>query len=167
MSGKKTNNGGTYDFKRNKLNPLEADVIILDEVSMVDIFLFSHFLDAVRFGCRVILVGDPDQLPAVDAGNVLGDIIASEIVPVVKLTEIFRQSGESLIVTNAHAVIEGREPVLDAKDNDFFFMSRENPVFAAQTVAQLCSERLPRAYGYSLLKIFRCFVLQEKVTVVQ
>ncbi|MBR5234451.1 MAG: ATP-dependent RecD-like DNA helicase [Clostridia bacterium] len=141
--------GKKLDFKRNKLNPLEADVIILDEVSMVDIFLFSHFLDAVRFGCRVILVGDPDQLPAVDAGNVLGDIIASEIVPVVKLTEIFRQSGESLIVTNAHAVIEGREPVLDAKDNDFFFMSRENPVFAAQTVAQLCAERLPRAYGYS------------------
>lgn len=144
--------GRKLDFKRNKLNPLEADVIILDEVSMVDIFLFSHFLDAVRFGCRVILVGDPDQLPAVDAGNVLGDIIASGKVPVVRLTEIFRQSGESLIVTNAHAVIDGREPVLDAKDNDFFFMNRENPVTAAQTVSQLCSERLPRAYGYSPLE---------------
>lgn len=144
--------GRKLDFKRNKLNPLEADVIILDEVSMVDIFLFSHFLDAVRFGCRVILVGDPDQLPAVDAGNVLGDIIASRKVPVVRLTEIFRQSGESLIVTNAHAVIDGREPVLDVKDNDFFFMNRDNPILAAQTVSQLCSERLPRAYGYSHLE---------------
>ena len=141
--------GRKPDFKRNKLNPLEADVIILDEVSMVDVFLFSHFLDAVRFGCRVILVGDPDQLPAVDAGNVLGDIIASEMVPVVRLTEIFRQAKESLIVTNAHDVIEGRQPVLDAKDNDFFFLNRDNPVIAARTVTQLCSERLPKAYNYS------------------
>ena len=141
--------GRKLDFKRNKVNPLEADVIILDEVSMVDIFLFSHFLDAVRFGCRVILVGDPDQLPAVDAGNVLGDIIGSGMIPVVKLTEIFRQAKESLIVTNAHDVIEGREPVLDAKDNDFFFMSRENPVVAASTISDLCAERLPKAYKYS------------------
>lgn len=141
--------GKKLDFKRNKLNPLEADVIILDEVSMVDIFLFSHFLDAVRFGCRVILVGDPDQLPAVDAGNVLGDIIASKRVPVVRLTEIFRQAKESLIVTNAHDVIEGKMPVLDAKDNDFFFMQRENSLITAKTVAELCSERLPKAYNFS------------------
>lgn len=141
--------GRKLDFKRNKLNPLEADVIILDEVSMVDVFLFSHFLDAVRFGCRVILVGDPDQLPAVDAGNVLGDIIGSEIVPVVRLTEIFRQAKESLIVTNAHDVIEGKQPVLDAKDNDFFFMQRDNPIIAAKTVADLCCERLPNAYKFS------------------
>lgn len=143
--------GKKPDFKRNKLNPLDADVIILDEVSMVDIFLFSHFLDAVRFGCRVILVGDPDQLPAVDAGNVLGDIIASEKIPVVRLTEIFRQAKESLIVTNAHDVIEGRQPVLDATDNDFFFMRRDNPLVAARTVSELCSERLPKAYNYSPL----------------
>ncbi len=141
--------GRKLDFKKNRLDPLEADVIILDEVSMVDIFLFSHFLDAVRFGCRVILVGDPDQLPAVDAGNVLGDIISSGIVPVVKLTEIFRQAKESLIVTNAHDVIEGRKPVLDAKDNDFFFMNRDNPIIAARTVSELCSERLPNAYNFS------------------
>ena len=141
--------GRKPDFKRNKLNPLEADVIILDEVSMIDIFLFSQFLDAVRFGCRVILVGDPNQLPAVDAGNVLGDIISSGIVPVVELTEIFRQAKESLIVTNAHAVIEGRQPVLDAKDNDFFFMLRDNPLTASKTTAELCCERLPRAYGFS------------------
>ena len=128
---------------------MKPDVIILDEVSMIDIFLFSQFLDAVRFGCRVILVGDPNQLPAVDAGNVLGDIISSGIVPVVELTEIFRQAKESLIVTNAHAVIEGRQPVLDAKDNDFFFMLRDNPLTASKTTAELCCERLPRAYGFS------------------
>ncbi len=141
--------GRNLEFKKNMLDPLEADVIILDEVSMVDVFLFSHFLEAVRFGCRVILVGDPDQLPAVDAGNVLGDIIASGTVPVVKLTEIFRQAKESLIVTNAHDVIEGRQPVLDAKDNDFFFMLRENPIIASKTVSDLCSERLPNAYNFS------------------
>ncbi len=141
--------GRKLEFKKNMLDPLEADVIILDEVSMVDVFLFSHFLEAVRFGCRVILVGDPDQLPAVDAGNVLGDIIASETVPVVKLTEIFRQAKESLIVTNAHDVIEGRQPVLNSKDNDFFFMLRENPILASKTVSELCSERLPNAYNFS------------------
>ncbi len=143
--------GDKATFKRNAQNPLSADVIILDEVSMVDIFLFSKFLDAVRFGCRVILVGDSDQLPAVGAGNVLGDIIASGVVPVVRLTEIFRQAQESLIVTNAHSVIEGNMPVIDSHDNDFFFMSRENPLAAAKTVAQLCIERLPKAYGYSPL----------------
>ncbi len=141
--------GDKPNFKRNMQNPLDADVIILDEVSMVDIFLFSHFLEAVKFGCRVILVGDSDQLPAVGAGNVLGDIIASGVVPVVRLTEIFRQARESLIVTNAHDVIEGREPVLDAKDNDFFFMRRDDPTAASNTVSELCCKRLPKAYGYS------------------
>ncbi len=137
------------EFKRNQSNPLSADVIILDEVSMVDSFLFSSFLDAVRFGCKIILVGDSEQLPAVGAGNVLGDIISSGIVPFVTLTEIFRQAQSSLIVTNAHDIIDGKMPVLDSHDNDFFFMQRENPVTAAKTVEQLCSERLPNAYGYS------------------
>lgn len=141
--------GDKVTFKRDHLNPLEADVIILDEVSMVDVQLFAHFLDAVRFGCRLILVGDSDQLPAVGAGNVLGDIIASDAVPVVRLTEIFRQAKESLIVTNAHDVIEGKMPVLDSHNNDFFFLQRENPLSASETVAGLCTERLPKAYGYS------------------
>lgn len=143
--------GDKADFKRNQTNPLSADVIILDEVSMVDVFLFSHFLDAVRFGCRIILVGDSDQLPAVGAGNVLGDIIASDAVPVVTLTEIFRQAQESLIVTNAHDVIDGKMPVLDSHDNDFFFLRRDDPILASKTVAQLCVERLPKAYDYSPL----------------
>lgn len=141
--------GNKASFRRNMQNPLEADVIILDEVSMVDVFLFSAFLAAVRFGCRLILVGDSDQLPAVGAGNVLSDIIASGKVPVVTLTEIFRQAKESLIVTNAHSVIAGEKPVLDSRTNDFFFMNRENPLAAAKTVADLCVERLPKAYGYS------------------
>ncbi len=136
-------------FKRNIQNPLDADVIILDEVSMVDVFLFSSFLDAVRFGCRVILVGDSDQLPAVGAGNVLGDIISSGKVPVVTLTEIFRQAKQSLIVTNAHAVMDGQEIELDSHNNDFFFMQRDNPLSAADTVEELCSLRLPKAYGFS------------------
>lgn len=143
--------GDKAEFKRNQTNPLSADVIILDEVSMVDVFLFSHFLDAVRFGCRIILVGDSDQLPAVGAGNVLGDIIGSDVVPVVTLTEIFRQAQESLIVTNAHDVIGGKMPVIDSHDNDFFFLNRADPIIAAKTVAQLCVERLPKAYDYSPL----------------
>lgn len=136
-------------FKRNITNPLGADVIILDEVSMVDVTLFSSFLDAVRFGCRLIMVGDSDQLPAVGAGNVLLDIINSGAVEVVRLDEIFRQAQQSLIVMNAHAVIEGREPQLDDKQSDFFFMERPVAGACAMTVAQLCTQRLPKAYGYS------------------
>lgn len=136
-------------FKRNITNPLGADVIILDEVSMVDVTLFSSFLDAVRFGCRLIMVGDSDQLPAVGAGNVLLDIINSKAVEVVRLNEIFRQAQQSLIVMNAHAVIEGREPQLDEKQSDFFFMERPAAQTCALTVAQLCTQRLPKAYGYS------------------
>ncbi|MCD7774649.1 MAG: ATP-dependent RecD-like DNA helicase [Clostridiales bacterium] len=143
--------GDNPTFKRNVQNPLEADVIILDEVSMVDIFLFSNLLNAVRFGSRVILVGDSDQLPAVGAGNVLSDIIDSGIVPVVRLTEVFRQAKQSLIVTNAHGVIEGGEIILDSHDNDFFFMQRESPLNAAETVETLCAKRLPKAYGYSAI----------------
>lgn len=136
-------------FKRNSQNPLEADVIILDEISMVDSFLFASFLDAVRFGCKIILVGDSDQLPAVGAGNVLGDLIACERVPTVRLTEIFRQAQQSLIVTNSHDVIDGKMPRLDETKNDFFFLNREHSLDASKTVAQLCSKRLPSAYGYS------------------
>ncbi len=136
-------------FKRNISNPLGADVIILDEVSMVDVTLFSSFLDAVRFGCRLIMVGDSDQLPAVGAGNVLLDIINSGTVEVVRLNEIFRQARQSLIVMNAHAVISGEEPVLDDKTSDFFFMERPASTLCARTVAELCTKRLPDAYGYS------------------
>lgn len=138
-------------FRRNAQNPLNAGAIIIDEMSMVDTELFASLLDAVPMSCRIILVGDSDQLPSVGPGNVLGDLIASETMPVVCLTEIFRQSQKSLIVMNAHSIISGKMPVLNVKDNDFFFMNRENPVVCASTVSQLVANRLPEAYGFSPL----------------
>lgn len=135
-------------FRRNAENPLSAGAIIVDEMSMVDTELFSSLLDAVPMSCRIILVGDSDQLPSVGPGNVLSDLIASGMMPVVCLTEIFRQSRQSLIVMNAHSIIAGKNPVLNKTDSDFFFMNRENPVVCASTVAQLVSKRLPDAYGF-------------------
>lgn len=136
-------------FKRDMQNPLTCDVVILDELSMVDVYLFSSLLNALQFGCRVILVGDSDQLPPVGAGNVLLDLIKSQTIPTVCLTEIFRQARESLIVMNAHEIIAGTQPELHKRDGDFFFMERPNPVHAAKTLVELCTERLPSAYGYS------------------
>lgn len=118
---------------------------------MVDITLFSSFLDALPIGCRLIMVGDSDQLPPVGAGNVLHDMIASGIVPVVELTEVFRQSMESLIIENAHRIVKGEPPKLDVRSKDFFFMPTDSPFVAAKTVSDLCSVRLPRAYGFSPL----------------
>ncbi|MCH5199271.1 MAG: ATP-dependent RecD-like DNA helicase, partial [Oscillospiraceae bacterium] len=136
-------------FRRNASNPLRAGAVIVDEVSMVDVELMASLLDAIPLGCRVVLVGDSDQLPSVGPGNVLGDIIASGVMPVVCLTEIFRQAQKSLIVTNAHRIIAGEPPVLDRADNDFFFMKRENQLSVSSTVTDLISRRLPDAYGFS------------------
>lgn len=140
--------GERKTFARNITNPIEADALIVDELSMVDIYLFSALLEALPLGCRLVLVGDSDQLPPVGAGNVLHDIIKSGLLPVVELKEVFRQAMESLIVTNAHKIVKGEMPILNSVDSDFFYMERRNPVSAAQTVAQLCAERLPKAYGY-------------------
>ena len=136
-------------FKRGLRNPLECEALILDELSMVDIHLFASLLQALPFGCRLILVGDADQLPPVGAGNVLADLIASELLPTVCLTEVFRQAMGSLIVTNAHRIVRGEMPVLDRKDGDFFLLERPNPYHAARTVVQLVAARLPQAYGLS------------------
>lgn len=136
-------------FRRNLQNPLDADVVIIDELSMVDISLFSSLLDAIPFGCRLVLVGDADQLPPVGAGNVLHDLINSSLIPVVRLNEVFRQAKQSLIVTNAHRIIGGEMPKIDANDSDFFFMERKVSTHASRTVAELCSKRLPEAYGLS------------------
>ena len=114
---------------------------------MIDCVLFASLLRAVKPGARVILIGDADQLPSVGAGNVLWDIIDSERFSTVRLTEIFRQAQKSLIVTNAHAINEGKMPVLDRKDNDFFFLPRESDAAVAQTIADLYQNRLPKAYG--------------------
>ncbi len=136
-------------FRRNLRNPLECEALILDELSMVDISLFASLLQALPFGCRLIMVGDSDQLPPVGAGNVLSDLIASGLLPVVELHEVFRQAMGSLIVTNAHRIVAGEMPVLDRKDGDFFLMERPNPYAAAKTVAELYAKRLPDAYKYS------------------
>lgn len=136
-------------FQRNKRNPLSAGAVIIDELSMVDIVLFASLLDALPIGCRLVMVGDSDQLPPVGAGNVLHDMINSKALPVVELKEVFRQAMESLIVTNAHKIVKGEFPEITRTDKDFFFMERNAPFMAAKTVTELCSERLPKAYGYS------------------
>ena len=135
-------------FARNFEHPLEADAVIVDELSMVDVQLFWGLLDALPLGCRLIMVGDSDQLPPVGAGNVLQDIIASGLLPVVALTQVFRQAMESLIVTNAHRIVGGEYPILDEKDKDFFFLQRDNVFSAADTLVDLYTNRLPKAYGY-------------------
>lgn len=138
-------------FSRNARNPLEANAVILDELSMVDITLFSSFLEALPIGCRLIMVGDSDQLPPVGAGNVLHDLISSGEIPVVELKEVFRQAMKSLIVENAHRIVKGDAPILNVSDKDFFFIQNESPFLAAKTVTDLCTARLPKAYGYSPL----------------
>lgn len=139
--------GNTHIFSRDEENPLDSDVLILDEASMVDTSLMASFLRAVKPGGRIILSGDSDQLPSVGAGNVLRDIIDSEIVPTVKLTDIFRQSEQSLIIVNAHEINNGRMPELADRTRDFFFMRRLNPKDAADTIVELYKRRLPDKYS--------------------
>ncbi len=134
-------------FNRNEDNLLEEDVIIIDESSMIDIILMSSLLHAIKPGCRLILIGDSDQLPSVGAGNVLRDIISSERFNTVRLNEIFRQAETSLIITNAHEINMGELPELDSKNSDFFFISREKDNDIADTVVDLYKQRLPKSYG--------------------
>lgn len=138
---------GKVVFGRDEKNLLDENVIIVDESSMIDNALMCALLKAIKPGARLILIGDADQLPSVGAGNVLADLIASERFSTVRLTEIFRQAGESLIITNAHAVNSGRMPDLSVKNNDFFFLPRSSDAEIAYTVADLCRNRLPKAYG--------------------
>ena len=137
-------------FERNEKNPLDADAVVVDEMSMVDALLFESLLRATKTGCRLILVGDTDQLPAVGAGCVLQDLIASETIPVVQLTQVFRQALESRIIYNAHRIVKGETMELDNK-GDCFFMSRSSAAEVTQTVVDLCCQRLPAAYGYTHL----------------
>lgn len=131
-------------FERNEENPIEADIIIIDETSMVDIVLMNSLLKAVALGTRLILAGDADQLPSVGAGNVLNDIIKSGCIKTVKLDEIFRQAEESAIITNAHRINNGLYPVINEKGKDFFFMRRNSVESVVDTVIQLASKRLPK-----------------------
>ena len=133
-------------FARNESNPLEADAVIVDEMSMVDIQLFYALLRAISHGTSLILVGDADQLPSVGPGNVLRDIIKSDGVYTIRLTEIFRQARESMIVMNAHRINNGKFPILNQKDKDFFLLNRNSPEKIIETIIELCTVRLPRAY---------------------
>ncbi len=134
-------------FRKNENDLLDEDIIIIDEASMIDMYLMNSLLKAIKPGARLMLIGDADQLPSVGAGNVLNDIIESERFCVVKLAEIFRQAEKSLIVTNSHRINNGELPVLNSKDNDFFFVRRDTDRSIAQTVVDLCKNRLPRTYG--------------------
>ncbi|MCL2773915.1 MAG: ATP-dependent RecD-like DNA helicase [Oscillospiraceae bacterium] len=134
-------------FNRNEEDPLDFDIVIIDETSMLDIFLLKSLLKAISLGTKLVFIGDADQLPSVGPGNVLCDMIRSNIFSVVRLDRIFRQSEESLIITNAHNINAGIMPDLTSKNNDFFFMRRQTPAAIAQTVVDLCKNRLPAKYG--------------------
>ena len=140
-------------FYRDEAEPLKADAVIVDETSMVDLMLMYSLLRALRPGCRLVLVGDPDQLPSVGAGNVFSDILRSEVVRTIRLTEIFRQAQESLIVMNAHAINRGETPELGIRDRDFFFLPRRSGEELAQTVMELCATRLPNRMGIAPTEI--------------
>jgi len=140
--------GDDTSFARNQENPIEGDCIIVDETSMVDLMLMRSLLRAIEPGTRLLLVGDADQLPSVGAGNVLGDILQSGVVPHVRLTDIFRQSETSRIVVNAHRINQGQMPLLNGKGTDFFFERKEGFLPAAQTIVQLVTSRLPGFLGY-------------------
>ncbi len=142
----------TAHFKRNENELLDEDIIIIDEASMIDMQLMNSLLKAIKPGARLMLIGDTDQLPSVGAGNVLNDIIASERYATVKLTEVFRQASESLIIRNAHAINHGVMPNLNIKDNDFFFLARSNDDAIAHTVIDLYKNRLPRTYGEGIME---------------
>lgn len=134
-------------FFRNGQNPLEQDVVIVDEVSMIDVFLFQSLVDACRPGTRLVLIGDSDQLPSVGAGDVLHDILQSEKYAVCRLERIFRQAQVSTIVRNAHRINAGQYPQRSDKQGDFFHMERAFPQEALDTVLELCAKRLPKTYG--------------------
>lgn len=140
-------------FTKNKDNPIRADVIILDEVSMIDIILMNHLLKAVTDNTFLILIGDIDQLPSVGPGNILKDMIDSEVIPVIRLTHIYRQKEKSLIVVNAHLVNQGKYPVLKGKqERDFYFLKEDNPGKAAEKIIKLCTTRLPYTYRFNPIR---------------
>jgi len=138
-------------FQKNEMNPLECDLLVVDEASMIDTLLMYHLLKAVPFSATLILVGDVHQLPSVGAGSVLKDIIESNIAPVVKLNEIFRQARESRIIINAHRINQGVLPSLDDGAGDFFFIEREDPEEVLKVIVDLARNRIPRRFGFDPL----------------
>lgn len=139
---------GRLTFAHHESNPLRVDAVIVDETSMVDITLMSALLSALREDCRLVLVGDPDQLPSVGAGNLLSDLLRSCRVPKVQLTEVFRQAAESAIIRSAHQVNRGVVPVLkNDSTQDVFFLRRPDPIAAEETIVELVGKRLPEKMG--------------------
>lgn len=156
--------GEEQRFSKNETNPLTADYIIVDEMSMVDLQLFDALLKAMKRGSGIIMAGDADQLPSVGAGNVLHDIIAAQVIPVFRLSQVFRQAEESLIVVNAHKINDGEMPSLHNNNSDFFFMHRFDHESSAQTIIDLVEERLPKAYGYDALSDIQILSPSKKGT---
>lgn len=138
---------GAMCFFHDEEAPLKADAMVVDETSMVDLPLMQSLLLALPPRCRLVLVGDPDQLPSVGPGNVFSDLIRSGIIPTVRLTEIFRQARESLIVMNAHAINQGQLPELTCRNRDFFFLKRRTAEAVTETIQSLCAQRLPNHMG--------------------
>lgn len=153
ISGVPEEESAGYHFERNMENPLEADVIIIDEMSMVDLFLMHALLSAVSVGTRLIMVGDVNQLPSVGPGSVLRDIIHSECFPVVRLNKIFRQASESDIVVNAHKINEGQHVVLDNKSRDFFFLKRDDANVIISVMLTLVMKKMPKYVDAGMLDI--------------
>ena len=143
----KSEDGDRAGFRRNEIDLLDENVVIVDESSMIDNILMCALLKAIKPGARIILIGDSDQLPSVGAGNVLSDLIECGRFATVRLDEIFRQAEQSLIITNAHRINRGEMPVLNVKNNDFFFLPRQSDADIAATVTDLYKNRLPRTYG--------------------
>ena len=138
---------GEVTYKKGESDPLEADAVLVDEMSMVDLPLMRALLSALRPGCRLVMIGDADQLPSVGAGNVFADLLRSGRIPQVALMEVFRQADESYIIRNAHAVNHGEEPDLKTNRGDFFFLCRRAPERMVSTVVELCLTRLPEKMG--------------------
>jgi exodeoxyribonuclease V alpha subunit len=138
-------------FKHNDENPLDLDFLVVDEASMLDLLLTNNLLKAVQPGTRILFVGDVDQLPSVGAGDVLRDLIDSQIVPVTRLSTIFRQAANSKIITNAHLINQGKFPDFSRNEGDFFLFPAEDATAAADWIIQIVTERIPQKFGFDAL----------------
>lgn len=152
---------GQLRFAKNESEPLQVDAVICDEASMIPIDLMASLLRALPRGCRLILVGDENQLPPVGAGNVLGDVIGSGVIETVELKDIFRQAADSLIITNAHRILNGDEPVFKGKKRDVFFINASSAAGATDTIVDLAVRRLVKTYGYDPLSDIQVITLSK------
>ncbi len=145
--------GEGFKFQRNQDNPLDCDLLIVDECSMVDLILMNNVLKAIHPASHLLLVGDADQLPSVGAGNVLRDIIASGVVPVTRLDVIFRQAAGSTIITNAHRINKGEMPIFPPDKKDFYFFGKEEPEEASELVVDIVARRIPEKFGVPMTDV--------------